>query len=206
LNFELRRRAIVVAITQVDLARLRLQEPPKPVALGAAVEVQTITDTAARDLVSALTDLLNAQNDFLSVWVNYEVQRRVLDWNLGTMQLDHNGLWIDPGVLGSETGFLLPADCDDCQLEAELFGPLPQGLESEPLPQDGVEELPPGDPVPEAATRPMADGELLQAGLRVGSNAAAARNDVRRAGFDNQGEKGDDVRKADLSSKRRFRR
>ena len=29
----------------------------------------------ARDLVQSLSDLLNVQNDFLSVWVNYEVQR-----------------------------------------------------------------------------------------------------------------------------------
>jgi hypothetical protein len=184
LNFELRRRAIVVAITQVDLARLRLQEPPKPVAagVGAALEVQTITDTAARDLVSALTDLLNAQNDFLSVWVNYEVQRRVLDWNLGTMQLDHDGLWIDPGVLGSETGFVLPPDCEDCQLEVELFGAPPRGLESEALPDEGAEELPPGVEVEEPAARPV-EGSLLQAELRVGAVGEDARNDVRPAGF-----------------------
>src|SRR5690606_16397778 len=67
LNFELRRAAVQVAFTQVDLARLRLAQPPKP------GEVTTFGDTTARDLVQALADLLSVQNDFLSVWVNYEV-------------------------------------------------------------------------------------------------------------------------------------
>ncbi len=33
----------------------------------------------------------------MSVWVNYEVERMNLDFNLDTMQLDEEGLWIDPG-------------------------------------------------------------------------------------------------------------
>ena len=51
--------------------------------LQPAVE-QAFSNTTARDLVSALSDLLNVQNDFLSVWVNYELQRRFLDLDLGT--------------------------------------------------------------------------------------------------------------------------
>ena len=46
----------------------------------------------ARDLVNALIDLLNVQNDFLSVWVDHEVQRLNLDFDLGTMELDGNGI------------------------------------------------------------------------------------------------------------------
>jgi hypothetical protein len=150
--------------------------------------------------------LLNAQNDFLSVWVNYEVQRRVLDWNLGTMQLDHDGLWIDPGALGSETGFLLPADCDDCQLECELFGPLPSGLDGA-LPDDSeAEELPPGEiEEADAAAPPLVvtgfsrlsaaqdtqpakagyyeHGELLQADLRVSVAPASSQNEAQPARF-----------------------
>jgi hypothetical protein len=80
-----------VAIDQVEVTRLRLSEPPKP---GVAA---AFSPTTARDLVSALGDLLNVQNDFMSVWVNYEVERMNLDFNLDTMQLDEEGLWIDPG-------------------------------------------------------------------------------------------------------------
>ena len=96
LNFELRRAAVQVAITQVELTRLRLQEPPRP------NEELVFSVTTARDLVSALSALLTAQNDFLSVWVNHEVLRRSLDFNLGTMQLDAYGIWIDPGPIGDE--------------------------------------------------------------------------------------------------------
>jgi len=92
-NFELRRSAVQVAIAQVDLARLRLAEPPRP---GAAAQFGA---TTARDLVSALSDLLEAQNDFLSLQVGYDVLRLVLDFELGTMRLDPSGIWDDRGAM-----------------------------------------------------------------------------------------------------------
>lgn len=97
INFELRRAAVQVAIAQVELARLRLQEPPKP-----AVEETVFGPTTANDLVQALGNLLQAQDDFLSVFIDYEVQRRELDFDLGTMQLDAEGVWIDPGPIGAD--------------------------------------------------------------------------------------------------------
>ncbi len=105
LNFEVRRAAVRVAIAQVDLARLRLNEPPKPGERGAQFGA-----TTARDLVSALGDLLDAQNDFLGVWVNFEVLRMLLDFELGTMRLDEQGLWVDPGPVtpASLEGFRKP--------------------------------------------------------------------------------------------------
>ena len=88
-NFELRRAAVHVAISQVDLTQLRLYEPPKP---GETLE---LSNTTARDLVQSLADLLNVQNDFLSVWVNYEVQRLNLDFDLGIMELAPDGQIIE---------------------------------------------------------------------------------------------------------------
>lgn len=93
LNFELRRAAVFIAIDQVDVTTLRLRQPPRP------GEQNMLGATAARDLVDSLTNLLNVQNDFLSVWVNYELQRVGLDFDLGTMMLDDQGLWIDPGPI-----------------------------------------------------------------------------------------------------------
>jgi hypothetical protein len=98
LNFELRRAAVHVAITQVDLARLRLSEPARPVAATPAGQPaqpggQTqFSSTVARDLVNALIDLLNVQNDFLSVWVDHEVQQLNLDFELGIMEIDSRGV------------------------------------------------------------------------------------------------------------------
>lgn len=100
-NFELRRAAVRVAITQVDLTRLRLSEPARPVQASAPGQPTQpggegqFGDTVARDLVNALIDLLNVQNDFLSVWVDHEVQRLNLDFVLGTMELDNSGLRIE---------------------------------------------------------------------------------------------------------------
>lgn len=91
INFEIRRAAVLVAISQVMQARFRLIEPAK---VGAANQV---SPTTARDLVSALNDLLDSQNDLLNAWVGFEVLRVLLDFEMGTMQLNNEGLWIDPG-------------------------------------------------------------------------------------------------------------
>ncbi len=89
INLELRRAAVQLAISQVDLTQLRLSEPPQP---GAVAE---FGDTAARDLVQSLSDLLNVQNDFLSVWVDYAVQQVSLEFDLGILELDNRGVRIE---------------------------------------------------------------------------------------------------------------
>jgi hypothetical protein len=102
INFEVRRAALRVAIKQVQSARLRLQEPPQ---IGQGGQANSFGPTTAQNLISSLTSLRNAQDDFLSVWVNWEVQRGLLDLNFGTMQLDEYGMWIDPGPLVPENGY-----------------------------------------------------------------------------------------------------
>ncbi|MDA7980278.1 MAG: TolC family protein [Pirellulales bacterium] len=141
LNFELRRRSVHVAIDQVELTRLRLYEPPRP------GETAAFGETTARDLVSALTDLLDVQNDFLSVWVNFEVQRMLLDLSLGTMELDERGLWLDPGP-----------DLGDVPLACEHAEVIPLDLS---VPEDGLDELfgnPPEDIPPPADSIGDPDG------------------------------------------------
>ncbi len=125
LNFELRRAAVLTAINQVEVTQLRLHQPPKP------GEESQLGATTARDLVSALSDLLSVQNDFLSVWVNHEVQRVGLDFDLGTMRLDSKGLWIDPGPI---TGAVLHApgletlDGDANLLRLSVDDAIPSGV------------------------------------------------------------------------------
>jgi len=91
LNFELLREAVGVAARQVDQTRLKLAAPRRP------DEKATGGLNTGRNLVQALQGLANAQNNLMGAWVNTEVQRMNLDFDLGTMQLDDNGMWIDPG-------------------------------------------------------------------------------------------------------------
>jgi hypothetical protein len=101
INFELRRSAVHTALTQVDLARKQLVAPLRPNTEGPVGQPAATSDTGSsgelgRDLVNALADLTQVQNDFLSVWLNYHVQRMNLDLDLGTMQVDGNGSWVEP--------------------------------------------------------------------------------------------------------------
>jgi outer membrane protein TolC len=126
LDFELRRAAIHVAIRQVDSVQLRLQEPPKPGALA------VFGANTARDIDQALGALLSAQNDLLNAWVDYEAQRMNLDFDLGTMRLDAQNNWIDPGpIRPSQPGGPQSANSSSAppeELPAPEALPLPESL------------------------------------------------------------------------------
>jgi hypothetical protein len=166
-NFEIRRDAVRAADLQIELNEdiRRIQEANR----------QPSGPTAARDVVTALNELLTAQNDFLSVWVTYEVLRQTLDFNLGTMQLDTEGMWIDPGPIGPEQGYpgiindepcwpgklVMPdgtsieiSDCWDAQpieivspmADAPIAGPPVSQLEFDSEPESEGDSLPPPAP------------------------------------------------------------
>jgi hypothetical protein len=59
----------------------------------------------ARDLIQQLQGLQRAQDNILRVWVGYEIARGQLDLALGTMQIDDEGMWIDPGPIGYKHGY-----------------------------------------------------------------------------------------------------
>jgi outer membrane protein TolC len=99
LNFEIQRAAVLVAIARVDETRLRLDEPPTKTGEGVQY-----SDSFVERMVSDFSSLLSAQNQFLTVWVDQEVQRMNLELNLGTMQLDANGMWVDPGPIEGARG------------------------------------------------------------------------------------------------------
>ncbi len=96
--FELNRRSIRTAIQQVELAQLSLIEPVEP-GFGGGGGGGGLGPTAANDLTRALDALQRAQTDFVTIWVRYEVLRRGLDFDLGTMQLTPDGVWLDPGTI-----------------------------------------------------------------------------------------------------------
>lgn len=122
-NFELGRQAVRIAAAQIELTTdIRSLNEARGRANG---------NTAARDAIDALNDLLNAQNGLLDVFVSYEVVRRGLDLDLGTMELTPDGLWLDPGVIspdgllglpGTTIDGLIECGCNDCGLR---YNPLP---------------------------------------------------------------------------------
>ncbi|MGV3486033.1 MAG: hypothetical protein ACO1RT_16575 [Planctomycetaceae bacterium] len=95
INFEFGRQSVRIAAEQLELNEdIRAFRDARALSSG---------PTAARDTISALSDLLNSQNTLLNIFVNYEVIRRSLDFDLGTMQITPDGMWIDPGPLTPET-------------------------------------------------------------------------------------------------------
>ena len=113
-RFELDRRSVQVQIQNVEVNRLELERP-----IGA--NNTSLATTTARNLTEAIIGLSSAQNSYLSTWVQYEVLRRNLDFDMGTMQLDSLGQWIDPGLIDGQIGLRALAsmgvqpDCEFCE-------------------------------------------------------------------------------------------
>ena len=185
-NFELRRAAVQVAISQVDLTQLRLSEPPKP------GETSQFGNTTARDLVQSLSDLLNVQNDFLSVWVNYEVKRVNLDVNLGIMQLQANGLPIENDIPLEAYLANLPINSCDMGIAADGYEPFnpsqithPESIQPEVLrPAEGSEGAEPLPPPPKSSPsepktgRSAVDSQVVQITAELSWPVDAATGDT----------------------------
>ncbi len=117
LVFEIQRMTIFMAIDSVDLAQLRLEKPGR---VGAS-------DNATRDLLDALTRLLDGQNNFMSTWVNYLAQKMRLELDMGTMRLNSEGMWIDSGPI---IGRLEQGNLPSLASPESEFGPIvPPGRE-----------------------------------------------------------------------------
>ncbi|HMO14842.1 MAG TPA: TolC family protein [Pirellulaceae bacterium] len=122
--FELARRTVRTTVRQLELARLDLERPPviqRALATGGG----QLGDQTALNLVNSFNQLQNAQNQFLSTWVNFEAQRRGLDFDLGTMRMTPEGYWIDPGDI-DETIALRAAEafgiiCELCDGEIDPY-------------------------------------------------------------------------------------
>jgi hypothetical protein len=81
LEFELQRAAVHTAITRT-IQQQRMLE------MG-----RSTGPAAARNLNEALDALLRSQNSLLRIWLEYEIERMRLDFDLGVMPLDENGMW-----------------------------------------------------------------------------------------------------------------
>jgi hypothetical protein len=125
--FELNRTAIQNQIEQIELSRLNL-DAPQPIPSGDASggggmgggRSSQLGDAAARNLADAFNQFNTIQNRFISVWLEYEILRRSLDFDMGTMQLDETGAWMDPGLIDNTIGIRaaeamgISLDCEFC--------------------------------------------------------------------------------------------
>lgn len=96
LNLEIQRRAVAISIRRVDLTREELNEPVPPPEPGQPAA--QFGPTAAQNLLTALSDLRNTQDNFMSVWLNHYATRMVLMRDLGIMILDEEGGWVDESI------------------------------------------------------------------------------------------------------------
>jgi hypothetical protein len=140
-NLEIQRRAVAIAIRRVDETREVLNQPPPPPQPGQTAG--QLGPTAAMDLLNALSALNDAQNNLMSVWLDYYATRMRLAREMGVMQLDACGMWIDQPLSGAEP------------LKAEEV-PLPPAL-----PDDYLKQVDRIQPWPgEQAQPPMTPGPL----------------------------------------------
>lgn len=113
INFELSRQSVRIAATQLELNEdIRSFRDARGLNSG---------PTAARDTISALTDLLDSQNGLLNIFVNFEVVRRGLDLDLGTMELTPDGMWIDPGPIDPDSLMRLVGTSDGGMIDCGQF-------------------------------------------------------------------------------------
>lgn len=129
-NLEIQRRAVAIAIRRVDQTRENLNKPTPPAKPGEPVA--QFGPTSALNLLTALSDLRSSQNNFMSVWLNYHAGRLRLLRDIGIIQIDEEGIWIEESVQDAISA-----------AEARITTPLPPDV-----PQEWIDRL--GTPDPSA--------------------------------------------------------
>ena len=119
---------------QLMVARERL-EIDRQTVRNAALEYDNVAGGGgggqgnSLNLLNALDSVLTAQNSLVNDWISYETNRLNIFRDMGIMELDQNGVWVD--------GFYQTDDqptSDDMPASSELFPELQSDteLQSEP--------------------------------------------------------------------------
>ena len=127
LQLEIQRRAVSIALRRVDQTQLSLLTPPPQGQPGVRPQ---INPTTAINLLSAQSSLQNSQNSFLAAWLNYYAARLRLYRELGVMELDPSGRWIEDSI-----EFNTPEESE----ELNLMEPLPPAVPEDVLNPVGAE-------------------------------------------------------------------
>ena len=121
LQLEIQRRAVSIALRLVDQTQLTLITPPPQQGTGARIRINS---TTSFNLLNAQRSLQSSQNSFLAAWLRYYAARLRLYRELGIMELEPDGRWIqNPLNLESD-------DASDSELDEPLQIPpaLPEAL------------------------------------------------------------------------------
>jgi hypothetical protein len=94
-NLQIQRRAVAIAIRRVDETQEAINQPPPPPQPGQSPGAAQLGPTTVLNLLTALADLRTSQDNLTSAWLNHYAQRMRLYRELGLMQLDACGMWID---------------------------------------------------------------------------------------------------------------
>jgi hypothetical protein len=140
-QYKIQQRQVELAYLTVESSLDTFNAPPAPVpAGGGGVDVSTRAATLTQQLLNAQTRLPLAQNQLLTVWINYVNTRFQLYRDLELMPLDQRGVWLDdiatcqcgdagpqqPGT-GDGAG-QRPADADGrSERPVEVPNPAPEG-------------------------------------------------------------------------------
>jgi hypothetical protein len=89
-NLEIQRQALAIAIRRVDKTLEDLNQPFPPAKPGEPPP--QLGPTLAQNLLRALSDLRNTQDNFMSVWLNYEAARINLAFQLGILDVGPDGI------------------------------------------------------------------------------------------------------------------
>lgn len=97
-NLETSRRAVRIAALQYDSAVEQSNAPPDSRAVqGAASSGKSSgSGVAGTNLITALDNILNAQNNLVSTYMDYERNRLNIYRDMGIMEIGEDGLWADP--------------------------------------------------------------------------------------------------------------
>lgn len=94
LNFETSRKNLRQAALQLDIVVANSNDPTRQVVGRAATTAST--GNTGLNLLNALNSVLNAQNNLIQTWVDYERSRINIHRDMDIMVIDERGLWVDP--------------------------------------------------------------------------------------------------------------
>lgn len=95
-KLEVDRGKVAIAIRQVDSTQSSLYRPVRPAQPGQTQ--RPLGETMAINIVYAYNTLNNSQSDFLNTWMQYQAALMRLQRELGIMQLDEEGRWIEQSL------------------------------------------------------------------------------------------------------------